>query len=50
MWEEATMTRSSAREIAVHLAFALGFSNRTHFYRLFEKKFGQSPSDYRKSR
>lgn len=28
----------------------LGFSNRTHFYRLFEKKFGQSPSDYRKSR
>ena len=23
------MTRSSAREIAVHLAFALGFSNRT---------------------
>lgn len=26
----------------------LGFSNRSHFYRLFEKQYGKSPLDYRK--
>lgn len=26
----------------------LGFSNRSHFYRLFEKAYGQTPLDYRK--
>ncbi|GLX66992.1 response regulator [Paenibacillus glycanilyticus] len=26
----------------------LGFKNMTHFYRLFKKKFGVSPGDYRK--
>lgn len=26
----------------------LGFSNRSHFYRLFEKKYGETPLDYRK--
>ena len=28
----------------------LGFSNRSHFYRLFEKKYGKSPAEYRKNR
>ena len=26
----------------------LGFSNRSHFYRLFEKAYGQTPLDYRR--
>lgn len=26
----------------------LGFSNRSHFYRLFEKKYGETPMDYRR--
>lgn len=26
----------------------LGFSNRSHFYRLFEKQYGKSPLDYRR--
>lgn len=27
----------------------IGFSNRTHFYRLFEKTYGQTPQSYRSS-
>jgi AraC-like DNA-binding protein len=28
----------------------LGYSDRTHFYKLFEKEFGMTPREYRKSK
>lgn len=40
---ELTHTEASVSEIAQHLQF----TNRTHFYRLFEKMYGVTPKEYR---
>ena len=42
--EELLRTQKSIGEIAA----ALGFSNRTHFYRQFEKIYHMSPAEYRR--
>ncbi len=31
-----------------HISEQLGFTNRTHFYKLFEKQYGVTPNEYRK--
>ena len=38
-----------ARSFIGAIMSRLGFSNRTHFYDLFKKKYGMTPNEYRKS-
>lgn len=32
------------------ICYTIGFSNRTHVYKLFKEKYGCTPSEYRKNR
>ena len=44
----AESLRNSNRPVS-SIAAELNFSNRTHFYNLFKKKYGVTPGEYRKS-
>lgn len=46
--EEARMMLASTDKSISAIIDELGFSNRSHFYRLFEKAYGQTPLDYRR--
>ena len=46
--EEARMMLAGTDKSISAIIDELGFSNRSHFYRLFEKAYGQTPLDYRK--
>lgn len=39
---------ADTKEPVSDIAARLGFSNRTHFYTLFKKKYGMTPNEYRK--
>lgn len=39
---------ANTKEPVSDIAARLGFSNRTHFYTLFKKKYGMTPNEYRK--
>lgn len=45
--EARTMLAGTDKSISA-IIDELGFSNRSHFYRLFEKAYGQTPLDYRR--
>lgn len=46
--EEAKILLSTTDRSISSIIDELGFSNRSHFYRLFEKAYGQTPMDYRR--
>lgn len=46
--DEARILLSSTDKSITSIIEDLGFSNRSHFYRLFAKAYGQTPLDYRK--
>lgn len=46
--EEARQLLSNTDKSISSIIEELGFSNRSHFYRLFKTAFGETPLDYRK--
>lgn len=46
--DEARVLLSNTDKSISSIIDELGFSNRSHFYRLFEKAYGQTPLDYRR--
>ncbi len=46
--DEARILLSNTDKSISSIIDELGFSNRSHFYRLFEKAYGQTPLDYRR--
>lgn len=46
--EEARQLLSDTERSISAIIDELGFSNRSHFYRLFEKRYGETPLDYRR--
>ena len=46
--EEARQLLSNTDKSISSIIEELGFSNRSHFYRLFKNAFGETPLDYRK--
>ncbi len=46
--DEARILLSSTDKSITSIIEELGFSNRSHFYRLFAKAYGQTPLDYRR--
>ena len=46
--EEARQLLSNTDKSISSIIEELGFSNRSHFYRLFKNAFGETPMDYRK--
>ncbi|MCM1121256.1 MAG: AraC family transcriptional regulator [Eubacterium sp.] len=46
--DEARMLLANTDKSISSIIDELGFSNRSHFYRLFERAYGQTPLDYRK--
>lgn len=46
--EEARRMISDTDKSISAIIAEMGFSNRSHFYRLFEKAYGETPLDYRK--
>lgn len=46
--EEARIMLAGTDKSISAIIDELGFSNRSHFYRLFEKAYGQTPLDYRR--
>ncbi|HAL74741.1 MAG TPA: AraC family transcriptional regulator, partial [Clostridiales bacterium] len=49
MEEAATLLTQTSKSIA-EIAGDLNFSNRTHFYRQFKKRFQVTPHEYRRIR
>lgn len=47
--EEAKLLLSQEQQSVSEIALAAGFSNANYFARIFKKRVGQSPSDYRKN-
>lgn len=46
--EEARQMLADTGKSITAIIEELGFSNRSHFYRLFKKTYGETPQDYRK--
>jgi AraC-like DNA-binding protein len=44
----ADALRSGSRDDLLHLAFAYGFSSKSSFNRVFQARFGRTPSDFRR--
>ena len=47
MKEAARLLKETDMKVG-DIAEQLGFSNRTHFYKIFEKEYGMTPKEYRK--
>ncbi|QJW88265.1 helix-turn-helix domain-containing protein [Spirosoma taeanense] len=47
--EKATELLRTSRHTLSEIAYLTGFSDQSHFTRIFKKQMGQNPSDYRKS-
>ncbi|MDO4312023.1 MAG: AraC family transcriptional regulator [Eubacteriales bacterium] len=45
--KKAALLLSTTNESIVSIAARLNFTNRTHFYTLFKKKYGETPGEYR---
>lgn len=45
--KKAAMLLTSTNDSITSIAEKLHFSNRSHFYRLFKEKYGQTPKEYR---
>ncbi|MBD5224864.1 MAG: response regulator [Bacteroidales bacterium] len=46
MMHATKMLLTTSRTVQ-EIVFAVGFTNRTHFYKEFEKRYGMTPKDYR---
>ncbi len=48
MMHATKMLLTTSRTVQ-EIVFAVGFTNRTHFYKEFEKRYGMTPKDYRQA-
>jgi YesN/AraC family two-component response regulator len=46
--EKAMQLLETTKHSLTEIAYLTGFSDQSHFTRVFKKKLGQNPSDYRK--
>lgn len=47
--KEATRLLISSKDSVTEIGNALGFTNRTHFYKIFKKTYGMTPAEYRRA-
>lgn len=46
--KKAARLLTSSKDSVTDIGSALGFTNRTHFYKIFKKTYGMTPAEYRK--